>query len=40
MTAKKSRDRNSSAAFGTILVTVFKEASRNLKIIFLFQKAA
>jgi hypothetical protein len=43
MVAKESRNRNSDAAFRTIfgeVVTVFKEASRDLIIIFLFHKAA
>jgi hypothetical protein len=43
MVAKESRNKNSDAAFKTIFreeVTVFKKASRDLIIIFLFHKAA
>ncbi len=43
LVVKESRNRNSDAAFRTIfreVVTVFKEASRDVIIIFLFYKAA
>jgi hypothetical protein len=42
LAAEESRSIDSEAAFGTIfrtIVTVFKEASRDLLVIFLFHKA-
>jgi hypothetical protein len=41
MTANESRDKNSDASFEQSLeiVTVFKEAGRDLIIIFIFHKA-